>query len=713
MTTVQDIAKAIVPEFPSDRSIEPTRDPLVWYKTVASARKMLVPPIQVLKGQMAELDRFIEAVKAFCISNLDSRIYDWDNLQLYEATGSDSADKIRWMHQLAASGEKEVAIDIETKRIEWEDNRLLAIGFAWTEDCSLAVYDCFDTTIYNPVPQLLPEVHKELQQFFDDQDICMDWQNGKFDCGRLKYLCNLDARIDQDTMLQHYVQINERRGSHGLKDLGQLYLQAPPWDDQLDKIKKDWCRQNKVPLKQFTYDLIPTSTLIPYMQRDTIATRRLRPLFAQLARPESEFIYGKLIEASNVYKDIEVTGHYIDLDYLEQLEYDLEVQLRKETEKMNSAVQYFWNPMLYVKMTGAKSVPKEFSMKSPKQLKWMLQEAVGYPLNSTDADTIKMLVKDVERGKITDQHSVDFITSIGKVRKYNKYMDTYVQGLREVMCRDQRIRGTFNLHGTETGRLSSSNPNMQNIPRDAMIKNILCAAPGYRMLQLDYSQAELRVLAILSGDEGLIQVYADGRDLHGATARDLFGDDYTKEDRNMAKTVNFGIVYGRGPASITEAFPHVPVNEARRIIAKWMKTYPKVEQFIFDRRRMARAGEPCTTLFGRERHFVITDGEMYHIENEYINTPIQSIASDLTVLSLLRIARYLKDNNFDGRVNQNVHDSIILEVPDDDDIVQEIARQCIDIMATTPQLYIPNCPVPFVADAEHGYRWGELKELVV
>ena len=167
----------------------------------------------------------------------------------------------------------------------------------------------------------------------------------------------------------------------------------------------------------------------------------------------------------------------------------------------------------------------------------MLEKVLGYPVPSTDAATIEMLVDEVDSGVITNPMARDFLSAISSVRKNSKYMDTYVQGLRECMCRDMRIRGTFNLHGTETGRLSSSNPNMQNIPRDKKIKNLLCATSGYKLLQLDYSQAELRVLALLSKDPWLIKVYVDGKDLHDAVATDMFGPNFDKEQRVMAKTI--------------------------------------------------------------------------------------------------------------------------------------------------------------------------------
>ena len=550
---------------------------------------------------------------------------------------------------------------------------------------------------------------------FNQPDLNYIWHSGKFDCGRLRYLVDVDSHVTNDTMLQHYVCINEKQGTHGLKDLGQLYLQAPAWDAEQDQIKREWCRKNKVPLKEFKYDYIPTKTLIPYMQRDCIATYRLHQVFNELARPGSEFIYRQLCRASTAYGSIELNGLKIDVDYLEDLEAQLDKLVATSQKRLDVVSGKYWDPQLYAAATGAKVKPgMEFSPKSPKQLKWMLGEVMGHPVPATDALMMQTLMSELEAlGDEADPDAKEFMDSILAVRKYSKYLETYVVGMREVLCKDGRVRGTFNLHGTETGRLSSSNPNMQNIPRNKMIKNLIVASPGTCLLQLDYSQAELRVLAMLSRDPALINIYVSGKDLHDAVADMMFGPGAhkDKELRTLAKTINFGIAYGRGAGSIATTF-NKTMQEAQDIIDKWFKPMPKVREFIMNRRRMASRGEPCVTIFGRERHFVITDSELHHIQNEYINTPIQGTASDFTMLSLLNIYDYLEANwKGKARLVSTVHDSINLEVEDKPEYLKEIGNACVNIMAQTPLEYVPDCPVPFVADAEIGYKWGEMYKL--
>lgn len=707
MTDLQRFVRAICPDISEDKQVKTSHDQFSWFKIIRATNSLIIPPLNYVKSNMVVLDKTVEAITAFAHSEEDTPEYDWDNLNLYEAyTEEDILRTIATVRKVAQGNL--LACDIETRRIEWEDNKLLSLGFATDIDTCYAIYNI-------PVIGANGEGHstavwEALEGLFGDENITFIWHNGKFDCGRLKYLCNLDARIDEDTMLKHYCAINEKRGTHGLKDLGQLYLQAPAWEDELDRIKKDYCKVNKMRLGDFMYDDIPTSVLIPYMQRDCIATMRLYHVFNKLGRPEAEFIYRKLIAASNVYMRVELAGVRLDIDYLEDLEYELEQELKVATKHLDEVAAQIWDPMEYAAKTKAKAKPDDqFNIKSPKQLKWMLEKVLGYPVPSTDAATIEMLVDEVDSGVITNPMARDFLSAISSVRKNSKYMDTYVQGLRECMCRDMRIRGTFNLHGTETGRLSSSNPNMQNIPRDKKIKNLLCATPGYKLLQLDYSQAELRVLALLSKDPWLIKVYVDGKDLHDAVATDMFGPNFDKEQRVMAKTINFGIAYGRGPGSIAQTFKK-SMSEARAIIDKWFKPMPYVKAWIDGRRAMAKRGEPCVTIFGRERHFVITNEDLNHIQNEYINTPIQSIASDFTMFSLMDIDKFIREEELDARIVTTVHDSIIVEVRDEKELVDRVANKCLEIMANTPLKYIPDCPVPFKADAEVGYAWGKLHE---
>jgi DNA polymerase-1 len=184
----------------------------------------------------------------------------------------------------------------------------------------------------------------------------------------------------------------------------------------------------------------------------------------------------------------------------------------------------------------------------------------------------------------------------------------------------------------------------------------------------------------------------------------MFGPDFTKDQRVLAKTINFGIAYGRGASSIAEVFD-MSVKDAQKMIDDWFKPMPVLKQWILAKRRAPLRGEACTTPFGRRRHFVITDDNIYHVQNEAINFPIQSVASDLTLLSLLELHDQLKERDL-GHIVNTVHDSIIIETTNDN--AQAVVDLGVSILRNTP-IKLLNSKVPFNADAEIGPLWGELE----
>lgn len=684
-----------------------TSDRTLWYRIKYATRTMFVPGMNVLKINPMELDRFIGAVDSLLQLGLDSPMYQWEELNLYEYHGAEEVEAgLRTLQ--AYYSHAIMGVDIETRDVSWDGNKLLAIGFAVDDNTCLAFYD---------IPS---QLYPLLQETLNMPGATYVWHNGKFDCEHLWYTCKIKAHVDEDTMLKHYVQISEKKGTHGLKELGPIYLQAPQWDDELDAYKKKWCRDHKIKLADFKYDMIPTSILIPYMQRDCIATRRLLSVFEQLKEEGTDWIYSQLIRASNMFKHLELNGVRISPEQLKYLEGKFNSELEEANKLVADGVSYFWNPMEYAKDTGAK-FKADFSLKSPKQLKWLLSKATGMTLESTDAATIAKIVEIAESGTIKfSEHTVKLLEGIKKSRIASKYLDTYVVGLREAMCEDSRVRGIYNLHGTETGRLSSSNPNMQNIPtKNKEVKDIFVATPGYKFIQLDQSQAELRTLGLLSRDEFLIQSYKEDKDLHSNVAQKIFGDNFTKEHRRMAKTVNFGIAFGRGPGAISEAF-NLPMQEARKIINDWFAAMPQAAAYIHRQRAAARRGDRLQTLFGRVRHFVINDENMFHIENEYINTPIQSLASDITLIALMDIhdwlvaeGLYIPYNASQSKVRMciTVHDSIVIEAIDDRELLDRVAGKCKFFMEDVTRRLIEDCPLPFKADVETGYSWGKLEEV--
>lgn len=680
-----NLIEALCPQLPKELKVRLTASEERWWKVIDG--ELNLPNERIARGNFMLMDKMVEALDAYAIQDLVEDVL-WDDSTIQ---GVDCFTVDECLENIKVLNSKKVlAVDIESRNVAYDGNKILLIGFAYDENHCIVIANFEDSVL------------EELRKLFAREDITFIWHNGKFDCARLEYILQVPARIDEDTMLQHYVGINERKGTHGLKELAQIYLHAPAWDDSLDDYKREYCRSHKILLKNFQYDMIPRNILVPYLYRDCCATYRLNKMFYKLMRPDSLDIYKKLCMAANVFKDIELAGNLVNEEYLYELQDWLDDQIVVAERTLNKAVQELWDARQYCIDTGAKAYDTTFNMKSPKQLKWILEKATNTKLTSTDKNAIAGLAEQYP--------DIKFLNALLELRKYNKYMDTYIQGIQKVMCKDNRVRCTFNLHGTETGRLSCSEPNMQNIPRMKKIKNIFTAPKGYKLVQLDYSQAELRVLAYLSEDEYLRSTYRDGKDLHSAMALKIFGPDFTKEQRVAAKTVNFGIPYGRGPGSMATML-HMDYSEATKTIREWFKAAPKAKVFVDTMRKkpFLKENNIYKTVFGRVRHYIITSENRNHIENEAVNFPISSVASDLTMLSTCEIARTLKENNIDARVVNSVHDSIIIETKDDPATIQYVVELGQRVMSTLPVKYLPNLDFPFKADAEVGQSWGDLE----
>ena len=381
-----------------------------------------------------------------------------------------------------------------------------------------------------------------------------------------------------------------------------------------------------------------------------------------------------------------VRGMLVDMKYI----YQLENQLSSENEKIYDYLD--------------KHIPGVL-ITSPKQLMgWLHKKFPNEIIESTDAKALEDLSY-----KYPD---VEELKQILKLRTNEKYLKTYVYGILSRMDSNNVIHCEFKLHGTETGRLSSANPNMQNIPRDSKIKNLFIAHDGYKLIQLDYSQCELRVLAYISKDEKLLDCYREGRDLHTEMAMHLFGDKYdphNKDQRVIAKTINFGIPYGRTAGGMVESL-HIPMWEAKKYLNDWFKGAPKVKDFIEECHRAALADpqEVYVTPFGRSRRYYVTSDTVYHVKNQAVNFPISSTANDLTICSVVEIGKWLKEKGFDAYLVNTVHDSIIIEAREKD--IQEIAEHCKHVMEEMPKKYLPNVSLPFRADVEIGDSYGALSE---
>ncbi|MEW6583871.1 MAG: DNA polymerase, partial [Actinomycetota bacterium] len=350
----------------------------------------------------------------------------------------------------------------------------------------------------------------------------------------------------------------------------------------------------------------------------------------------------------------------------------------------------------------------EFTIDSPKQLGQVLFERLGLPTFrkgktgwSTDRQVLRLL---------EDRHPI--VPLIGRYRELTKLDNTYLQALPQQVDDDGRLHTTFNQTVAETGRLSSTNPNLQNIPvRTAVgreIRDAFIAADGWRLVSLDYSQVELRILAHVSGEPALADAFRRGEDIHRATAAEVFGmapADVDRVTRDRAKAVNFGIVYGISDFGLADQLA-IPRDEARRYIDAYLARYPRVRSFIDTTIAAAAQDGFVTTLLGRRRPIPELGGRTVQQrqlgERLAVNTVIQGSAADIVKVAMVRAHAALRGAGLRSRLVLQIHDELLLEAPEGEAAAAtRLVRQAmVDAYPLDP---------PLVVDTGSGETWLEAK----
>ena len=347
-----------------------------------------------------------------------------------------------------------------------------------------------------------------------------------------------------------------------------------------------------------------------------------------------------------------------------------------------------------------------FNILSPKQLGTVLFEHMGLPPvkktktgYSTNADVLE---------KLRGRHEI--IGHILEYRQLAKLNSTYVEGLTKVIEPDGRIRTCFQNTVTATGRLSSVEPNLQNIPvrtaLGAQMRRMFTAAPGHVLVDADYSQIELRLLAHISGDQGMIEGFLSHADIHTATAAQVFGvspEQVTPDMRRAAKAVNFGIVYGISAFSLAEDI-HVPVAQAREYMEKYFEHYSGVRAYMERIVEQGRADGYVSTLYGRRRWLPELTSSNFNLrafgERVALNMPIQGTAADVIKLAMIRVDKRLRTSGLEARLVLQVHDELIVECP-------ECEGEQAKALLTEEMEHVARLSVPLVADAKIGRTWAD------
>jgi DNA polymerase-1 len=455
--------------------------------------------------------------------------------------------------------------------------------------------------------------------------------------------------------------------------------------------------------KQKKISEVPVEEVAPYAAADAAITfRAVEQLRPRLKESELLELYESLeLPLISVIASMEQAGVALDVPHLRDMSKRLDEQLQAiERHVFDLSDGY-----------------GEFNINSPKQLNEVLFDKLNLPAQglkrtsqgySTDVVTLQRLQEDTK-------HPI--VDSIIEYREISKLKSTYVDALPELInSHTGRLHTSYNQTGTTTGRLSSSNPNLQNIPiRSELgreVRRAFIAPEGRLLLAVDYSQIELRVLAHVTGEETLLEAFAQDQDIHAATASAVFGiplEAVTYQQRDFAKRVNFGILYGMGPFRLARD-SDLTLAEATDFIERYFKRLPKVNEYIQSTRQRVPQTGFVETLLGRRRYFNAlqsTQTSRNVIEAELraaVNMPIQGTAADIMKQSMIDVHQALTSEKADALMILQVHDELVFEVPEDD--AQRICDLVINVMQSAYKL-----DVPLKANAQFGKNWRDMQKL--
>ncbi len=431
---------------------------------------------------------------------------------------------------------------------------------------------------------------------------------------------------------------------------------------------------------QKSMDELPYSEIADYACEDADVTLQLFELFREKLNEDKLTEIAQEIEFPliRVLAEMERAGVSIDVDMLNSFS---EV-LTKDLEELEQKI---------FEETG-----EEFNLNSPKQLGEVLFDKMGLPAG-----------KKTKTGQYSTNESVltklaaeyDVPSMVLDYRSLSKLISTYVDSLPKLVNEETgRIHTELNQTVTATGRLSSSNPNLQNIPirtkRGREIRKAFVPAEGFKMLAADYSQVELRVIASISGDDNMIQAFKNGEDIHARTAKEVFGlnslDDVTPDQRRKAKEVNFGIPYGVSAYGLASRLG-ISNNEGKKMIEQYFERFPGIQTYIDDTVKQAKEDGFVTTLMGRRRYIPDINSRNWNVrgfaERTAINMPIQGTAADIIKLAMIQIQNYMEKNSFISRMLLQVHDELIFEIAEDEK--DELPNTIKEMMQNAYKLDVP------------------------
>lgn len=566
-----------------------------------------------------------------------------------------------------------IAADTETSSLNKRTCRIIASGFAYQPHKVFVV----------PRDQTYL-----LAEFAAKKKGRVVWHNGGFDVP-IHQRYGVPFNNDEDTMLLSYAG-DENTNVHKLEQISSDVLGSPNYKHLI----KQWVKK-----KSDSFELIPLEFLYKYrLSLDVSGSLQVFNIYRERIRrdPALEVLYTQtLLPYSEVLWRMEMRGLYVDMERVQQNRDHYAGEVERVRKKIQDIAGYPINP------------------NAPAQMAELMFDRLGimrYDGDCTDKNVLAHLPDE------------PIVIALREYRKLAKAWSTYAVGVPNAVEDDGCIHTSFKQIGTKTGRLSSTEPNVQNIPREERIRGMFIARPGRKLLEVDLNQAELRSLAELSGDAWMIELYNNSsRSLHKEMSDFLFpgwfarGGDFPgrgNDEYMRAKAVNFGIPYGRTEFSIAEEF-NIDPSTARQWVQAWFQRAPGAEKFIKACRTAAISAQNITTTFGRKkRHVLVTRSNIQHLCNEAANFPHQSISHDIIshVACAVSLPNYPHRtekliSELDTHIILDAHDALLFDIPDDMKLIKYVARMVIDKCIEIPR-YWGLTKVPFTADAKLGVRWG-------
>ncbi|MBX2809124.1 MAG: DNA polymerase I [Cellvibrionaceae bacterium] len=585
-----------------------------------------------------------------------------------------------WINKLAAAAY--FSFDTETTSLDYMSAKIVGVSFA-VKAGEAAYVPCAHDYLGAPTQLALTEVLAKLRPLLEDPNTAKLGQNLKYDRNvLLNYGICLNG-ITHDTMLASYV-LNSIASRHDMDSLASYYL------------NRETIRFSDIAgkgAKQLTFNQIPLEQAAPYAAEDAdIALQLHHALSPQLQdKPDLNAVLETIeIPLVPVLSTIERQGALIDVALLTR-------QSQQLSERLHA-----------LEAESYKLAGEEFNLSSPKQLSGILFDKLALPIikktpkgaPSTAEDVLQTLALDYPLPKVLMEY-----------RSLSKLKSTYTDKLPLMVNPEtRRVHTSYHQAVAATGRLSSTDPNLQNIPiktpEGRRIRQAFIAPEAYQIVAADYSQIELRIMAHLSGDQGLKQAFNQNLDVHRATAAEVFGvalEAVDEQQRRSAKAINFGLIYGMSAFGLAKQLG-IGRKESQQYIDRYFERYPDVKDYMATIREGAAERGYVETLFGRRLYLPDINARnslrRQAAERTAINAPMQGTAADIIKKAMIAVDAYLREASLDARIIMQVHDELVLEVHER--LIETLPDQLCSIMAAAAEL-----TVPLVVDVGVGDNWDQ------